>query len=425
MAVYLANATFIDWKSLEFKKGVTIKVEEGPAGGISFVDKAPAGGSDTVLDCTGKYVTKSFVCGHHHVYSALARGMNTVKKAPTNFLEVLQYVWWSLDKCLDDASVEASALVTAAACAKNGVTFCIDHHASPFAIPGSLEILAKAFDKVGVGHLLCYEITDRDGMDKAQAGLDETARFLASGRQGLVGLHASFTVGDETLKKAVDLARQTKSGIHVHVAEGTIDQEDSQQKYGMRVIERYKKAGVLDFSKTILGHCLHLDANERAILKDSPVWLVQNAESNMNNNVGAFDWTGLGPNLMFGTDGMHSDMIRSAKAAFFKNQEKGGTSYDEFYRRFRNVSNYLSSNGFSGDGENNLVVLNYDPPTDFAQYNVVGHILFGLDSSNVESVVSRGRLIVKDRVLQTVDEKEINILAREQADRLWDRMRKA
>jgi len=122
---------------------------------------------------------------------------------------------------------------------------------------------------------------------------------------------------------------------------------------------------------------------------------------------------------------MHSDMIRSAKAAFFKNQEKGGTSYDEFYRRFRNASNYLSSNGFAGDGENNLVVLNYDPPTDFAQYNVVGHILFGLDSSNVESVVSQGRLIVKDRVLQTVDEKEINILAREQADRLWDRMRKA
>lgn len=425
MAVYLANATFIDWKTLEFTKGATIKVEEGVSGAISFVDTVPAGGSDTVLDCGGKYVTKSFVCGHHHVYSALSRGMNTVKKAPTNFLEVLQYIWWALDKCLDDASVEASALVTAAACAKNGVTFCIDHHASPFAIPGSLEIIAKAFDKVGVGHLLCYEVTDRDGLDKAQAGLDETASYLASGRQGLVGLHAGFTVGESTLKKAVDLAKQTKSGIHVHVAEGTLDQEDSQEKYGMRVIERYQKAGVLDFSKTILGHCLHLDAKERAILKDSPVWLVQNAESNMNNNVGAFDWTGLGPNMMLGTDGMHSDMLRSAKVGFFKNQEKGGMSYDEFYRRFRNASQYLSSNGFTGDGENNLVVLDYDPPTDFGQYNLVGHILFGIDSTHVESVISQGRLIVKNRKLTMTDEAEINAFARKQADKVWDRMRKA
>jgi cytosine/adenosine deaminase-related metal-dependent hydrolase len=182
---------------------------------------------------------------------------------------------------------------------------------------------------------------------------------------------------------------------------------------------------VLDFSKTILGHCLHLDAKERAILKDSPVWLVQNAESNMNNNVGAFDWTGLGPNMMLGTDGMHSDMLRSAKVGFFKNQEKGGMSYDEFYRRFRNASQYLSSNGFTGDGENNLVVLDYDPPTNFGQYNLVGHILFGIDSTHVESVISQGRLIVKNRKLTMTDEAEINAFARKQADKVWDRMRKA
>jgi len=423
MAIYLKNAHFIDWETLAFKKGVHIQVDEDPGGGIRFVDQIPAGSN--VLDCAGKYVTKSFVCGHHHVYSALSRGMNTVKKSPTNFLEVLQYIWWALDKCLDAGSIEASALVTAAACAKNGVTFCIDHHASPNAIPGSLDIIAKAFDRVGVGHLLCYEITDRDGLDKAEKGLEETERYIAGGGQGLVGLHASFTVGEGTLNKAVALARKLGSGIHVHVAEGGIDQEDAQSKYGMRVIERYKKAGVLDFPKTILGHCLHLDQHERALLAASPVWLAQNAESNMNNNVGAFDWSGLGPNMMFGTDGMHSDMIRSAKIAFFKNQENGGIGYDGFYKRFRNAHRYLSTNGFTGDGANNLVVLDYDPPTDFADYSFAGHVLFGLDSCYIESVVSQGKLIVRDRKLLTVNEQEINAFAREQADKLWDRMRKA
>ena len=425
MAVYLKNAHFIDWETLAFKKGVNIKAEEGAGGGISFVEQVPSGAGDTVLDCAGKYVTKSFVCGHHHVYSALSRGMNTVKKAPANFLEVLQYVWWALDKCLDLKSIEASALVTAIACAKNGVTFCIDHHASPNAIPGSLEVIAKAFDKVGVGHLLCYEITDRDGLGKAKEGLEETERYISGGGQGLVGLHASFTVGEDTLAKAVALAKKLGSGIHVHVAEGTLDQEDSQAKYGMRVVERLKKAGALDFPKTILGHCLHLDEKERALLKESPVWLVQNAESNMNNNVGAFNWNGLGPNMMFGTDGMHSDMIRSAKIAFFKNQENGGIGYDGFYTRFRNAHRYLSANGFTGDGANNLVVLAYDPPTDFADYSFVGHVLFGLDSCYVESVVSQGKLIVRDRKMLTVDEREAAAFAREEADKLWDRMRKA
>ena len=180
---------------------------------------------DTVLDCTGRLVMPSFGCGHHHIYSALARGMPPAPKTPTNFLEVLEYVWWRMDKKLDHDMIEASALVTGLYCAKNGVTFVIDHHASPFHLDGSLETIAKALDRVGLGHLLCYEISCRDGEGIKEKGLAETDAFLSSGRKGHVGLHASFTVDDDLLGRAVDLARKHKTGVHIHVAEGIEDQE--------------------------------------------------------------------------------------------------------------------------------------------------------------------------------------------------------
>lgn len=416
--ILLKNGTFIDWQTLEFKQ-TDILVEEGPEGKLHFGFENT--GNAKIIDCSGKFITKSFACGHHHVYSALARGMGAPKKNPENFLEILQYVWWTLDKALDAETIRYSALTTAIACAKNGVTFAIDHHASPFSVEGSLEIIAKAFDEVGVGHLLCYEISDRDGMEISRKGLAETASYLSK-RQGLVGLHASFTVGDDTLKQAVELAKQTNSGIHIHVAEDESDQVHCLTHYKKRVIERLEEAGALEFSKTILGHCLHLSKNEKNRISDSPAWIVQNTESNLNNQVGNFNSAGLGKNIMMGTDGMHSDMLRSAKAAFFSGHNYDSIDYPGTYRRFRNVHNYLDSNKFEGDGSNNLVVLDYDTPTPLTENNFLGHFLFGIEAKHVQHVISNGKLIVEDRKIITVNEAEILLESKKQALRLWERM---
>ncbi len=421
MSILLTNGIYINSETLEFTE-TNILVGEGDDGGVSFMDEIPADYPSQVIDCRGKYITHSFANGHHHVYSALARGMGAPKKNPENFPEILEYIWWRLDKALDTEMIRSSALVTAMACAKNGVTFVIDHHASPFAVKGSLETIAQAFDEVGVGHLLCYEISDRDGLPIARQGLAETADYL-SGRQGLVGLHASFTVGDETLKQAVALARETSSGIHIHVAEDPSDEGHCLENYSTWVVDRLAKAGVLDFPKTILGHCLHLDEYERQQLYNSPAWVVQNMESNLNNGVGLFNSKGLSKRIMLGTDGMHSDMLRSAKAAFFAGHNSDNIDYSETYRRFRNVHNYLSSNNFKGDGDNNLVVLNYDTPTPFNSSNFLGHILFGIEARHVDHVISNGRLIVQDGRITTVDEHEILKEARKQARRLWEKMK--
>lgn len=422
MTLLLRNARFLDWQKLTLED-THILVEERPKGKLFFTPTSvPEIEVSETIDCKGKIVTKSFAVGHHHIYSALATGMPTPKKNPENFYEILKYIWWSLDKALDRDMIEASALATAIACAKSGSTFAIDHHASPNAIEGSLETIAEAFEKVGVGHLLCYEVTDRDGNEKAEQGLQETGQYLKK-HQGLVGLHASFTVGDETMKKAADLVKKFKSGLHIHVAEDRYDQDQALAKYGKRAIERLDSYGMLDRSKTILVHGLHLSERERDIFRKSKAWMVENMESNLNNGVGIFNGKDLGSKIMLGTDGMHSDMIRSAQQAYFSGQSFESIDFSETYNRFRNVHHYLAENNFEGDGENNLVILDYQNRTPLTEENILGHFIFGWDKSQVQHVISDGKLILKDRVIQTVDESEVMTFAREQAKKLWSKMK--
>ncbi len=423
MALILKNAIFIDWKTLVFRE-TNIRIEEGINGSIQLLDdlsKAEISKKDEILDCNGKFVSKSFAVGHHHAYSALAKGMPPPKKNPANFVEILKYIWWKLDKNLDKNTIEASALATATACAKAGATFIVDHHASPNFIDGSLDIIADAFDKVGISHLLCYEISDRDGKQKALMGLEETNRYLSQ-HQGLVGLHASFTLSSSTLDMAAELMQKYDTGIHIHVAEDKYDQEDSIKKYNKRVVERLNDSGFLSSSKTILAHCLHINDKERSLIKESDAFVVQNTESNLNNGVGFFNSNNLGSRIMLGTDGMHSDMIRSAHYAYFVGQSMGKISFSEMYKRFRMVHNYLDINSFHGDGDNNLLVLDYDSPTEVNKDNFLGHFIFGLSSNHVQHVISNGQLIVKNRIPQKIDESEVLGFCRYQAKQLWERL---
>ncbi len=423
MTLYLKDPTFLDWQSLEIKQ-THLAVADGSQGVISFPPTLPSEDTmapqDRVIDCAGKFVTKSFGCGHHHIYSTLARGMPAPRKMPTNFTEILQYVWWHIDKRLDLEMIEASALASAIYCAKNGVTFVIDHHASPMAIKDSLSTIANAFDRVGIAHMLCYELSDRDGQGPREEGLAETEAFLAQGHQGHVGLHASFTVGDQLLEEAIALTKKHDTGLHIHVAEDRADQEDALAKYGKRVVERLADAGALELSKSILCHCIHLSDHENELVRQSGVWVAQNVESNQNNNVGVTGYAPITDNVILGTDGMHCDMLRSAKAAFLAGQDTEGIGFDEIYRRFRNVHRYAQAFGFRGEGDNNLVILDYDTPTEVTSDNFLGHFVYGLDARHVETVISRGKVIVEDRRVINVDEAEVLTFAREMGKKLWD-----
>lgn len=420
MDLLLTNARWLDPDTLTVRTR-DLRVTPGPNGTMTFQDTPPANpGELQIIDCNGRLVTRSFVLGHHHLYSTFARGMPAPPRVPQNFPEILDLVWWRVDKRLDLPMIEASALSTALLCAKRGVTFVVDHHASPFAVKGSLETIVRAFERVGLGHLLCYEMSCRDGDAVKEAGLAETASYLESGRVGHVGLHASFTVDDDLLNRAVAMGREYGAGLHLHVAEDVADQKHCEATYGKRVVQRLADAGALDDERTLLAHCVHLDDAERALLADAPVRVAQASESNLNNAVGLgrYDYLPDG-HVILGTDGMHVDMLRSTKAAHVAAQTAEDAPFDAAFTRLRACHQLVAATGAPGDGPNNLVIFDYDSPTPLTDTNAVGHFLFGLEATHVRTVIAQGRVVVDEGCVTTIDEADVLSYAKEQACRLW------
>ena len=418
MTLYLANTRYLDHRTLSMTQ-THLRVERGEGGAVTRVDEIPSGADR--IECHGRIVTHSFVVAHHHVYSALARGMPPPTDPPTSFVEILERIWWRVDKALDRDMIRACALVAGLDAARSGTTMIIDHHASPNAAGESLHIIAEALEEIGLSHLLCYELSDRDGPERLEWGFAETQDYLRD-HQGLVGLHASFTVSDGLLERAVDLARSCNSGIHVHVAEAPSDHEHCVLEHGVRCVDRFARAGVLDLPRSILAHCIHLDEHERGMIRDGRAWVSQQSQSNQNNAVGVLDARAFEDRVMIGTDGMNGDCLAAARASYLESQAVGGLSPEGAYRRLRRVHEYLCGNGFAGDGANNLVVFDYDEPTPIHAENWPVHVMYGLDRSHVDTVISDGRVIVAGGRSTLVDEDAIAALGREQAARLWERL---
>ena len=231
-------------------------------------------------------------------------------------------MWWPLDKALDRESVRASALVCLVDAIKHGTTSLIDHHASPNFIEGSLDVIGEAVNAAGLRAVLCYEVTDRDGMDKTQAGIAENLRFMTATAEhervrGTFGLHASMTLSHESLAACAD-AMPEGAGVHVHVAEHEEDQGDCLVKSGLNVVERLDRYGFMN-ERTIAAHCVHIEPHERRILRERGVWVSHQPRSNMNNGVGAADVDGLladGVKVCLGNDGFSNNMWAEWKAAY-------------------------------------------------------------------------------------------------------------
>lgn len=383
------------------------------------------------LECTGCLIVPGNVCAHHHLYSALARGMPYGLAPPENFVQILQRIWWRLDRALDNPSVWFSAQIGGIDALLAGTTTIVDHHSSPDLIEESLDLISGALDHLRIRPVLCYEVTDRDGPERAQAGLEANRRWQksAGGLAGaLVGAHASFTMSDETLSSCVELAQEFDTGIHVHVAEDAADQRDAQARFGKRVVQRLADAGALN-DGALLAHCIHVDASEIEMINESRATVVHNARSNMNNRVGhapvkAFE------RLALGTDGIGGDMFAESKAAYWRAREADPAAGPEWVLR-----GMAESSRFAGSalGEPllgtiqqgspaDLVVLDYDPPTRLSGGNLAGHWVFGLAARNVRDVLVAGELVVRDRRLTRVDQEEIAAKSRECAQRLWARM---
>ncbi len=309
----------------------------------------------------GSYLSPGLVCAHTHLYSALARGLMVDIAPSKDFAQQLKHLWWRLDRAIDLPILEASALAGCADAARSGVTSVVDHHAGPEAIDGSLTVIRKAFEEVGLRGLLCYETTDRNGMDGARAGISENLRFVreidadreasekgeqdvAGSRRPLVdaaiGAHAGFTIGEETLAALGDAVRSSKRGLHIHAGEDKFDAVDSRYRFGVDLAPRLDAAGCLG-PKTIIGHGVWLGEAEADLLNARGSFLAHNARSNMNNAVG---YNALLPrfvNVVLGTDGMSADMLEEFRFACFRHREAGGPWWPAEFLRCLDRGNRL------------------------------------------------------------------------------------
>ncbi|MGZ4354438.1 MAG: amidohydrolase family protein [Gaiellaceae bacterium] len=397
---------------------------------------AAIGSGNTRRDCSGCVVVPGNVCAHTHLYSALARGMPYALEPPRNFLQILQRVWWRLDRALDEESVRASALVGGMEALLSGTTTLVDHHASPAAIDGSLDVIADSLRSLGLRSVLCYETTDRDGPERALAGIEENRRFLARVRdtspplaRGLVGAHASFTLDDETLAACAGAATEFAVGLHVHAAEDGVDERDSLARSGVRVVERLRRAGALD-ERTLLAHGVHLDEGEAAVVAEAKATVAHNARSNMNNSVGRASERVLAGRVALGTDGIGSDMFEESRAAFFRLKEDALGAGGDWPLAPLAESARLAARSFGEPllgtlepgAPADLVVLDYDAPTPLDAGSFAGHWIFGLSSRHVRDVMVGGEWAVTDRRLVNVDQRLLVADALGAAERLWRRL---
>lgn len=392
-------------------------------------------------DVEKKIIMPGMICAHSHIYSAYARGMS-VTKPTKDFFTVLENLWWSLDRKLTLEDVRLNALTTYMESIQNGVTTLIDHHSGPNSVTGSLYAIKDAAKELGMRTSLCYEVSDRDGREAAVKEIQENADFIKSCLKNdendmvkaLFGLHASFTLSDETMYRVKESMEGIYDGYHIHVAEGIEDQYDSLKKYGRRVVERLHDFGILG-ERTIAVHGVHTNQREIEILKETDTSVVHNPESNMNNAVGCPPVVSMlrqGLRVGLGTDAYTNDMFESMKVANILQSHNlcdptvgfGETKKMQFENNPKILGKYFKRDlGILSKGAYaDIITLDYDPLTPMNKDNWFGHALFGMTGRLVNDTIINGRFVMKNRVIQTADTKKIMAESRERAKQIWPLM---
>ncbi|MGA7193946.1 MAG: putative aminohydrolase SsnA [Anaerolineales bacterium] len=389
------------------------------------------------VDCNGKVVMPGFICTHHHFYSTMARGMAIPGEPASNFVEILERLWWKLDMALDDEDITLSAQIPLIECIRNGTTTVIDHHASPSMRDGSLDLIETAVRQAGLRASLCYEVSDRN---IPGGGIKENERFIKKTGKGdgqiaaMMGLHTSFTLSDETLAKCVGIAKDAGVGCHVHVAEDAADREDSIKKYGMPTVNRLNKMGASG-EKSLFIHCVHVDDSEMDIIAATKTAVVHNPESNMNNAVGVtkiLDMLKKGILVGLGTDGMSSDMLAQMRCAYLLHRL---ANHDPRVAFMEAPQMLLQNNaeicerqfglklGEIAEGRPaDLAIIDYQPPTPISAANFLGHLIFGLVDATVDTTVCKGKVLMQNKKILVLDEERIAARSRELAPKMWKRL---
>lgn len=420
-------------------EGQALLIEDGRIARIAPKAAIP-GPFDKVIDAGGQVLMPGLINAHMHFYSTLVRGLG--KMAPSaSFQEVLDNLWWRLDRKLSLDDVEVSAQVVLLDAIRKGTTTLVDHHASPNAIPGSLDRIAEAVKVSGLRACLCYEVSDRDGAAIATEGLEENVRFARRCAaeedpqlRALFGLHAAFTLTDETLDRAAGLGRDLGIGFHVHVAEAASDVAANLEQHGLTPTARLHAHGLLG-RNSIAAHAVHVTDADIDLLAATGTFVAHNPQSNLNNAVGIADLlrlTSRGARVGLGTDAMTVNMLEEVRVALWAQhlrQANPSCAFMEVANTLFVRNPELASQlwGFplgtlQEGAAADLILVDYHAPTPLNDETVLGHLIFGLSQATVDTTICGGRVLMEGKRL-TIDLDEAALAARSRAlaNRLWER----
>lgn len=392
------------------------------------------------IDAKGGLIMPAFINVHEHIYSAFARGLSVNGYDPKGFLDILDGMWWTIDRNLTLHDTYLSAMATYIDCIRNGVTTVFDHHASFGSVRGSLFEIEKAARETGVRSCLCYEISDRDGMDKARESVAENAEFIRHALKddtgmiaGMMGMHAQFTISDETFELAA-ANKPDSVGYHIHVAEGIEDLHHCLRHYGKRIVDRLMDHGVLG-EKTLLGHCIYINPHEMDLIKETDTMVVHNPESNMGNACGCpptMELVRRGILTGLGTDGYTHDVMESYKVANVLHKHHlcdPNAAWAEvpqmlFENNARIAERYFPQKlGVLKEGAAaDVISVDYNPLTPMHAGNINSHLLFGVSGHDVVTTIANGEVLMKDRKLTRIDEEKIMADCRQAAAELAGRI---
>lgn len=437
------NATIItlDDKNPVIDNGAVL-IDEGKVEDLGKTDQLKLRYQEAkFIDVENKVIMPGMINTHMHFYSTFARGMDLkTDHPPQNFEEILEKLWWRLDQTLNSEDIYYSTLYALVESIRSGTTTIFDHHASYGYIDNSLDIIAEAVVKSKLRANLSYEISDRHGDTKSKQAILENERFINRTKSlnndfitPMIGIHASFTLKDKTLKKIAKLAKTTDTPMHFHAAEGKVDQIDSKKRGYKNLADRLDKLGILK-KDSLAIHGVHLTEKEYEKLAKQGVYLIHNPQSNMSNAVGAIDLKRAlqkGLTVGLGTDGYTTDMFESLKVADILQKHQGSDSNlggedinklvfknnRKIAKRFFGKELGIIKNGVPAD----LIILDYKPPTPITEHNYFYHILFGFNGGLVDTTIVNGHVLMENREVKVLDYEKTIERCKKQAEDFWRR----
>ena len=408
---------------------------------IASIGKGLKGKADRVIDGTGRMVLPGFICGHTHLYGIMLRGAPMDIKPTTDFLQILDRIWWKVDSAFVNEDAYASALASCYEFVKSGTTCFADTYSGPGSVEGVLDEIAKGVTEVGIRGILAFEATERNSKEEGERGLKENVRFLKKLQKtphdllyGMYSLHASFTLSDELIQKTREQADQLPAPLTIHTSEGLIDVYHNIERYDKRTVERLFDLGILG-SDVVLAHCVHVNHDELELIRGSGATVAHNPMSNMNNAVGVSpikEMYELGIPVCLGNDGFIFDAIENIRTAYLIHKVH---HLDTRVTTPQQVIEMATINGAQVYGlaeklgsieagkQADLVMLHPNPRiTPILPGGVYGYIVYGCTAHDVEHVFVNGNQVVEDHQVTSVKQEDVEKALDRVVPALWKKL---